>query len=137
KLEKRIEELLRSGGGRRETGVVERIGDVELYIDQSDLDDRNQIGALMDAFRPSHKLAISVLFTNGDRPGVHVAVTDDLVERGVKAGEIASAIAAVGGGKAGGRPHFASAGAGDPAKPREAPRQAPALVPGTLTRCRP
>ncbi len=94
KLEKRIEELLRTGSGKRETGNVERIGDVELYIDQSDLDDRNQIGALMDAFRASHKRAISVLFTNGERPGVHVAVTDDLVERGVKAGEIASAIAA-------------------------------------------
>src|SRR2546421_9624405 len=106
KLEKRIEELLRTGSGKRETGNVERIGDVELYIDQSDLDDRNQIGALMDAFRASHKRAISVLFTNGDRPGVHVAVTDDLVERGVKAGEIASAIAAQGGGKGGGQAHF-------------------------------
>ena len=134
KLEKRIEELLRSGGGRRETGVVERIGDVELYIDQSDLDDRNQIGALMDAFRASHKRAISVLFTNGDRPGVHVAVTDDLVERGVKAGEIASAIAAVGGGKGGGRAHFASAGAGDPAKLGEARERAPAIVRSMLTR---
>ena len=134
KLEKRIEELLRMGSGKRETGNVERIGDVELYIDQSDLDDRNQIGAVMDAFRASHKRAISVLFTNGDRPGVHVAVTDDLVERGVKAGEIASAIAAVGGGKGGGRPHFASAGAGDPAKLSEARAQAPAIVRGMLTR---
>jgi len=134
KLEKRIEELLRTGSGKQETGNVERIGDVELYIDQSDLDDRNQIGALMDAFRASHKRAISVLFTNGDRPGVHVAVTDDLVERGVKAGEIASAIAAVGGGKGGGRPHFASAGAGDPAKLSEARAQAPAIVRGMLTR---
>jgi len=133
KLEKKIEELLRSGG-QRATGNVERIGDIELYIDQSDLDDRNQIGALMDAFRASHKRAISVLFTNGARPGVHVAVTDDLVERGVKAGEIASAIAAVGGGKGGGRPHFASAGAGDPAKLSEARAQAPAIVRGMLTR---
>src|SRR5438876_131003 len=134
KLEKRSEELLRAGGGKRETGTVERIGDVELYIDQSDLDDRNQIGALMDAFRASHKRAISVLFTNGERPGVHVAVTDDLVERGVKAGEIASAIAAVGGGKGGGRPHFASAGAGDPAKLSEARAQAPTIVRGMLIR---
>jgi len=133
KLEKKIEELLRSGG-QRATGNVERIGDIELYIDQSDLDDRNQIGALMDAFRASHKRAISVLFTNGDRPGVHVAVTDDLVERGVKAGEIASAIAAVGGGKGGGRAHFASAGAGDPAKLSEARAQAPAIVRGMLAR---
>src|SRR5437879_4414465 len=134
KLEKRIEELLRMGSGKRETGNVERIGDVELYIDQSDLDDRNQIGALMDAFRASHKRAISVLFTNGDRPGVHVAVTDDLVERGVKAGEIASAIAAVGGGKGGGRAHFASAGAGDAAKLGEARERAPAIVRSMLTR---
>jgi len=133
KLEKQVEELLRSGG-QGATGNVERIGDVDLYIDQSDLEDRNQIGALMDAFRASHKRAISVLFTNGDRPGVHVAVTDDLVERGVKAGEIASAIAAVGGGKGGGRPHFASAGAGDPAKLSEARAQAPAIVRGMLTR---
>jgi len=133
KLEKQVEELLRSGG-QGAKGNVERIGDVDLYIDQSDLDDRNQIGALMDAFRASHKRAISVLFTNGDRPGVHVAVTDDLVERGVKAGEIASAIAAVGGGKGGGRPHFASAGAGDPAKLSEARAQAPAIVRGMLTR---
>src|SRR5947208_3759588 len=134
KLEKRIDELLRTGSGQRATGNVERIGDVELYIDQSDLDDRSQIGALMDAFRASHKRAISVLFTNGDRPGVHVAVTDDLVERGVKAGEIASAIAAVGGGKGGGRAHFASAGAGDPAKLSEARAQAPAIVRGMLAR---
>src|SRR5438034_7953483 len=29
KLEKRVEELLKTGGGKRETGNVERIGDVE------------------------------------------------------------------------------------------------------------
>src|SRR5439155_1450139 len=133
KLEKQVEELLRSGG-QGATGDVERIGDVDLYIDQSDLDDRNQIGALMDAFRASHKRSISVLFTNGARPGVHVAVTDDLVERGVKAREIASAVAAVGGGKGCGRPHFASAGAGDPAKQSEERAQAPAIVRGMLTR---
>ena len=39
-----------------------------------------------------------------------------LVAQGVKAGEIANAIAAVSGGRGGGRAHFASAGAGDPAR---------------------
>src|SRR2546426_9988982 len=116
KLERRVEELLRSGG-QPATGNVERLGDVELYIDQRDLSDRDQIGALMDAFRASHKGAISVLFTDGERPGIHVAVTDDLVQRGVKAGEIAAALAAVSGGKGGGRAHFASAGGGGPAQP--------------------
>ena len=128
KLERRVEELLKAGSGKRETGDVERIGDVELHIDESAIDDRNQIAILMDAFRARHQRAISVLFTNGERPGIHVAVTDDLVSEGVKAGEIAGAIAAVSGGKGGGRPHFASAGAGDPAKLALARSEAPAIV---------
>src|SRR6266566_3410180 len=134
KLEKRMQELLKQGAGSREQGAVEQIGDIALYIDQSDLDDRDQIGLVMDAFRTSHKRAISVLFTNGERPGIHVAVTDDLVAQGVKAGEIAGAIAAVSGGKGGGRPHFASAGAGDPARLAEARAQAPAIVKRLLAR---
>jgi alanyl-tRNA synthetase len=134
KLEKRVEDLLKTGSGKREAGNVERIGDVELHIADSDLDDRDQIGLVMDAFRASHKRAISVLVTNGERAGVHVGVTDDLVQRGVKAGEIANAIAAVSGGKGGGRPHFASAGAGDPAKLGEARAQARAIVERLLAR---
>src|SRR5216684_259880 len=113
KLEKRVQELLKSGGGGGGSGSVERIGDVELHVADSDLEDHDQIGLVMDAFRSSHKRAISVLFTNGERAGVHVGVTDDLVQQGVRAGDIANAIAAVSGGKGGGRPHFASAGVGD------------------------
>jgi len=82
----------------------------------------------MDAFRAKHARAISVLFTNGEHFGIHVAVTDDLVSQGAKAGEIANAIAAVSGGRGGGRPHFASAGAGDPAKLGEARAAAPGIV---------
>ncbi|HYL21572.1 MAG TPA: alanine--tRNA ligase [Gemmatimonadales bacterium] len=134
KLERRIEELLKAGGGKQETGSVERIGDVEVHIADSDLEDRDQVALVMDAFRASHKRAISVLFTNGERAGVHVGVTDDLVQQGVKAGEIASAIAAISGGKGGGRPHFASAGAGDPAKLAEARAQVPAIVTRVLGR---
>jgi alanyl-tRNA synthetase len=128
KLERRVEELLRAGGGPAATGAVERIGDVELHLAESDLDDRNQIAAVMDAFRGQYRQAVSVLFTRGERPGIHVAVTADLVARGVKAGALANAIAAVSGGRGGGRAHFASAGAGDPAKLAEARAQAPGIV---------
>jgi alanyl-tRNA synthetase len=136
KLGKRVEDLLRGGGGggAAEAGRVERIGDVELHIADSDLEDRNQIALVMDAFRAGHRRAISILFTNGARAGVHVGVTDDLVQQGVKAGEIASAIAAVSGGKGGGRPHFASAGLGDAAKLGEARAQARSIVAGVLGR---
>ena len=134
KLERRVEELLKGGTGQGEEGRVEQIGDVELHVADSDLEDREQIGLVMDAFRASHKRAISVLFTNGERAGVHVGVTDDLVQRGVKAAEIANAIAAVSGGKGGGRPHFASAGAGDAAKLGAARAQARPIVERLLAR---
>jgi alanyl-tRNA synthetase len=114
RLEKQVEDLLREGGGGRTEEERHRIGDVELFIAASPLSDRGQIGLLMDAFREQNKHAIRVLFVGGDRAGIHVGVTDDLISRGVKAGDLVSRIAAVSGGKGGGRPHFASAGAGDP-----------------------
>ena len=54
-----------------------------------------------------------VLFAEGGRGAIHAAVTDDLVARGKKAGDLVGRIAAVSGGKGGGRPTFASASAGD------------------------
>jgi len=125
-LEKRVSELLKAGTG--ETGTVQRIGDLELHLSESSVDDRDQITAIMDGFRAKHKRAISVLFTTGERAGIHVAVTDDLVSKGVKAGEIANAIASTTGGKGGGRPHFASAGVGDVTKLGEARARTPEIV---------
>jgi len=132
KLERQIQEMLRSGSGKRETGNVSRIGEVELHIEDSSLEDRDQIALVMDAFRQGRSRAISVLFTRGERPGIHVAVTDDLVEKGVHAGKLAGQIAAVSGGKGGGRPHFASAGAGDAARLDAAREQTPVIVKGML-----
>jgi len=127
KLERRVADLLKAGG-TQDAGRIEQIGDIALHLADSDLADRDQIGLVMDAFRAQHTRAISVLFTNGERAGIHVGVTDDLISQGVKAGEIANAIAAVSGGKGGGRPHFASAGAGDPALLPEARAQAVDVV---------
>jgi alanyl-tRNA synthetase len=59
---------------------------------------------------------------------VHVALTDDLVKAGRKAGDLVNRIAQVSGGKGGGRAGFASAGAGDPARLEAAREATPALV---------
>ena len=134
KLERRIQELLKKGSGAENGAAVQKIGDVDLHLADSELEDRTQIGLLMDAFRSRHKRAVSVLFTSGERAGIHVAVTDDLVGLGIKAGEIANAIAAVSGGKGGGRPHYASAGAGDAAKLPLARAQAADIVREFLSR---
>jgi alanyl-tRNA synthetase len=134
KLERRVEELITRGGGAGDEGQVEQIGDVALHVLDTDLDDRAQIGLLLDQFRAAHRRAVAVLFAGGSRPGIHVAVTDDLVGEGVKAPVIANALAAVTGGKGGGRPHFASAGAGDAAPLADARERAPRIVRELLAR---
>jgi alanyl-tRNA synthetase len=57
-----------------------------------------------------------------------VALTDDLVKSGRKAGDLVNRIAALSGGKGGGRPHFASAGAGDATRLGSAREATPSLV---------
>jgi alanyl-tRNA synthetase len=129
KLEKQIEELLKRGGGEPSADSrTLQVGDATVVLDESPVADRNQIGVLMDAFRSQQARGVKVLFTGGDRPGVHVAVTDDLISRGLKAGDLVKRIAAVSGGSGGGRPHFASGGLGDVAKVEETRRQVPEIV---------
>jgi alanyl-tRNA synthetase len=133
RLEKQIEELLKQGSRlplADSRGL--QIGDNTLLIDESPVADRNQIGVLMDGFRSGQSKGIKVLFTGGERPGVHVAVTDDLIERGLKAGDLVKRIAAISGGSGGGRPHFASGGIGDPAKLDETRRQVPEIIRAAL-----
>jgi alanyl-tRNA synthetase len=129
KLEKQIEELLkRESREPMAEGRGIQVGDATLVLDESPVADRNQIGVLMDAFRARQVRGVKVLFTGGDRPGVHVAVTDDLISRGLRAGDLVKRIAAVSGGSGGGRPHFASGGLGDVAKVEETRRQVPEIV---------
>ena len=52
----------------------------------------------------------------------------DLVERGLRAGDLLNRIAAVSGGRGGGRPAFASGSAGDPARIPAAQAATPRLV---------
>jgi len=129
RLERQVEELLREGGRGQGEGYDRfDIGETVLLVGDSPVFDRGQIGLLMDAFRERSRNAIQVLFVGGERAGIHVGVTDDVISRGVKAGDLVNRIAAVSGGKGGGRPHFASAGAGDPSKLAAAREQTPKIV---------
>ncbi|MCZ6917571.1 MAG: alanine--tRNA ligase [Gemmatimonadetes bacterium] len=128
RLESQVEQLLKQGGGSGEEGVETMIGDTRLVVGDSPVDDRGQIGLLMDSFRERNNNSIKVLFATGDRPGIHVAVTDDLISNGVRAGDLVKRIAEVSGGRGGGRPHFASAGAGDASKLDQARSQTQAIV---------
>src|SRR3954447_9097763 len=131
RLEARLAEALRSGGGAVQ-GEVSRVGNVELTIVETSSEGRAELGRMADTFREGRSNGVLVLFSSAGRGSIHVTLTDDLVRTGRKAGDLVNRIAALSGGKGGGRPHFASAGAGDPARLSAARAATPELVAGWL-----
>jgi alanyl-tRNA synthetase len=133
RLEVRLAEAVRSGGGGLPTGEATSIGGIELTVAETTTEDRAELGRLADTFREGRRGAILVLFGSGGRGSIHVTLTDDLVSAGRRAGDLVNRIAAVSGGKGGGRPAFASAGAGDPTRLAAARAATPDLVSAWLS----
>ncbi|HET7600301.1 MAG TPA: alanine--tRNA ligase [Gemmatimonadales bacterium] len=129
RLEARLADALRHGGnGAAMRGETLDVAGVQLTVAETPSEDRGELGELADRFREGKRRAVLVLFGTGERGGIHVAVTDDLVSAGHRAGDLVNRIAAVSGGRGGGRPHFASAGAGDPGRLTAARAATPELV---------
>jgi alanyl-tRNA synthetase len=128
RLEARLAEALRTGGGAAVAGEEAEVDGVNLTIADTASEDRSEVGQIADRFREGKRNAVLVLFSNAGRGAIHVTLTDDLVGAGRKAGDLVNRIAALSGGRGGGRPHFASAGAGDPAKLPAARAATPELV---------
>ncbi len=86
---------------------------------------------LADALRRDLASGVAVLSTEVDDKILFLAmVTDDLVKRGVKAGEIVNRVARITGGGGGGKPNLAQAGGRDKARWQEA---LDAVVPAVRT----
>jgi alanyl-tRNA synthetase len=128
RLEARLAEALKSGGGSAIAGDVTDVGGVQVTIADTATDDRGEVAQIADRFREGKRNSVLVLFSTAGRGAIHVALTDDLVSAGRRAGDLVNRIAALSGGKGGGRPHFASAGAGDPSKLPAARAATPGLV---------
>jgi alanyl-tRNA synthetase len=128
RLEARLADALKTGGGAGVVGETAQVDGVSLTIAETASEDREEVGQIADRFREGKRNAVLVLFSTAGRGAIHVTVTDDLVGTGRKAGDLVNQIAALSGGKGGGRPHFASAGAGDPTKLTAARAATPALV---------
>ena len=129
KLEARLEQLLKSGASAAEPqGDIREIRGVQVTLGATAVEDRDEVASSADRFREGRRNSVLVLFSTSGRGAVHVVVTDDLVKAGKKAGDLVNLIAKVSGGKGGGRPHFASASAGDPTKLSAAREAAPALI---------
>ncbi|MSR22679.1 MAG: alanine--tRNA ligase [Gemmatimonadetes bacterium] len=119
---------LRQGGSGTETLVHEaliplRDGRTAKYqalrVRVSDAEDARALG---DALRTKESLTVTALAAESpdEKTSLFVFVTDDLVGRGVKAGALVREIAAVTGGRGGGKPHMAQGGVEDPLRVDEA-----------------
>ncbi|HSE28281.1 MAG TPA: alanine--tRNA ligase [Gemmatimonadales bacterium] len=129
RLQARLADALRSGpASALPEGETLQLDGVTVTVTATSAEDKDEIGALADRFREGRRGAVLVLFSDAGRGAIHAAVTDDLVQAGRRAGDLVGRLAAVSGGKGGGRPHFASAGAGDVTRLPEARQQAPAIV---------
>ncbi|MGH7628735.1 MAG: alanine--tRNA ligase, partial [Gemmatimonadales bacterium] len=113
RLEARLQEALRSGGGAPAAATeVVQVDSVQLTMAETTTEDRGELGQIADRFREGKRNAVLVLFGTAGRGAIHVTLSEDLVSAGRTAGDLVNRIAAVSGGRGGGRPHFASAGAG-------------------------
>ena len=83
--------------------------------------DADTLRLMADHFRTRHPSGVVVLAcVSDDRPQLIAAVTEDLVKRGLHAGELVKFVAAPLGGSGGGRPTLAQAGGKDPSRFPEA-----------------
>jgi alanyl-tRNA synthetase len=119
-LERRLEEAKRGGGDavQRLVADAETVDGVRVVAASVAVEDVKELQSLGDALRERLGSGVAVLaatLAEGKHAMIAV-VTDDLRERGVRADAVIRDVAAVAGGRGGGKPHMAQAGITDPAR---------------------
>lgn len=101
--------------------VVTRVGDVPVLATTLPGADANTLRQMADRFRQRYPSGVAVLasVSNGS-PILIAAVTEDLVARGLHAGDLVKSVAQPLGGGGGGRPTLGQAGGKDASKLEEA-----------------
>ena len=127
-LETLLDELRSSGGAGESVVVEDEIsfdGTVTAYrgvrIRARNADDARKWG---DTFLADSQSGVAVVAADlpGGKHTLFAFVTDDLIDRGIRADAIVREVAVVVGGRGGGRPHMAQAGVEDPSRLDEALR---------------
>jgi alanyl-tRNA synthetase len=112
-------------------GNVQEVNGVRVLAAQVDAANNDVLREMSDWLRDRIGSGIVVLgAVMGDKPGLIVAVTPDLLTKGYDAGKLIRPIAAIIGGGGGGRPNLAQAGGKDSTKLAEAIASAPKLIGG-------
>jgi alanyl-tRNA synthetase len=117
-LEKRLEDARKSGGGDQAKNLLASGSDVDgvrviaSAVTAADLNELQSLGDLVRGQMDSGVAFLSATFDNGKNTLLAV-VSDKVRERGLRADELIRELAAIAGGKGGGKPHMAQAGIPD------------------------
>jgi alanyl-tRNA synthetase len=136
-LEKRLDEAMRGGGGdavERLVSTATPIDGMRVVASLVSVPDIKSLQALGDAIRERLKTGVAALGATFDdgKSTLLAVVTDDARDRGVRADAVIKELAALAGGRGGGKPHMAQAGIPDAARIPEALGRLPDIVRGLL-----
>lgn len=115
KLMKMIEKGLKESSVIKDLyqkSITTKIGEVKYIISEANAKNINELKILGDQFIQKEQSLIRVLGIKGEKkPTIIVLVTQDLVKKGINAGDLARAIGSEFGTGGGGKPHMATTGA--------------------------
>ena len=107
----------------------EKIGEISVIIGQLQGAHIEQAREAVDMLKKKAKSAAIVLgFGDGDKATLLAGMTDDVIKKGLKAGDIVKETAPIIGGGGGGRPQMAQAGGKNPKKINDALKKASELI---------
>ncbi len=131
-LERQLTEARKGGGGQLQSliaGATEQHG-LTLIATRLEVEDTKALQALGDALReqmPSGVAALGATLADG-KTTLLVVSSDDARDRGARADLVVRELAAIAGGRGGGKPHMAQAGIPDPQQLDAALEQLGAVV---------
>lgn len=141
-LQQRVKAEQKAAQGQSATAVLEhvkslaaaapRVGGTLVLVTEIETDAPDSLKIAADAVKQSSGSAAVFLAARGEKASLLAAVTDDLVKKGIKAGDWVKAVAPVVEGGGGGPPTMAQAGGKNPAKLSDALAAARAWIEGRL-----
>ena len=139
---KKLQQQLRKGAASDLAGSMDKLlasaikfGDVTVIVGEIPGGPDDAIRTQVDRIKQTAGSSVVLVgWVDGDKVGLLAAVTEDVIKKGVKAGQLVGEIAKIVGGGGGGRPNMAQAGGKEPAKLGEALAQARRLIEQQLTK---
>jgi alanyl-tRNA synthetase len=133
---KKLQQQLKKGAATDLAGAFDKLlasatktGEVSVIIGEIPAGPDDAIRTQVDRVKQkAGSAAVVVGWSDEGKVGLLAAVSDDVIKKGIKAGDLIKQIAPIVGGGGGGRPNMAQAGGKDPAKLGDALERARILV---------